>query len=40
MIGVDNSEDMLELAMEKRMDQGRTFFICFRICVSSNYMEQ
>ena len=40
-IGVDNSEDMLELAMEKRYGgQGRTFFIFFRIYVSSNYMEQ
>ena len=33
MIGVDNSEDMLEIASEKRAESGfKHFYICFRIC--------
>lgn len=41
MIGVDNSEDMLEICNGEcvsRVDM--ISFICYRICRSSNYMEQ
>ena len=31
MIGVDNAEDMLEIAMEKRWNPVMTFYICCRI---------
>ena len=34
----DNGYDMI--GVDNVWSQGRTFFICFRICVSSNYMEQ
>lgn len=40
MIGVDNSEDMLEIALDKRVESGKDIFICCRICVSLNYMER
>ncbi len=38
MIGVDNSEEMLAEAMEKRVNPGRIFFIFYRICRNLNYM--
>ncbi len=37
MIGVDNSEEMLAEAMEKRVDPDRTFCIFCRICRNLNY---
>lgn len=38
MIGVDNSEDMLELAMEKRLKAVMTSCIFCRICSLLNYL--
>ena len=32
MIGVDNSEEMLELAMKRKRSQDMISSICFRIC--------
>lgn len=32
MIGLDNSEDMLDLPGKKEYSQGRIFCICCRIC--------
>lgn len=32
MIGVDNSADMLEIALERRNSPEKTFYICSRIC--------
>ena len=41
MIGVDNSEEMLEIAMEKKVESPDMIFcIFFRICGSLNYMER
>ena len=40
MIGVDNSEDMLEIAIEKRIESDMISSICYKICRSLNYMEQ
>ena len=41
MIGVDNSEDMLEIALDKRVEEWKRYpYICCRICVSLNYMER
>ena len=37
MIGVDNSEEMLDLAMESAPRPDRTSYIFFRICVSSSF---
>ena len=37
MIGVDNSEEMLDLAMEKRAASRQDSYIFFRICVSSSF---
>ena len=40
MIGVDNSEEMLGEAMEKRAESGHESFIWSRICGSLNFTEQ
>lgn len=40
MIGVDNSEEMLGEAMEKRAESGHEIFIWNRICGSLNFMER
>ena len=40
MIGVEIQKICWSLRWRNVWSQGRTFFICFRICVSSNYMEQ
>ena len=39
MIGVDNSEDMLEIAMRKGLRVAMISFICCRICRSLNCTE-
>lgn len=38
MIGMDNSEEMLEIARESRSSQDMRFYIFFRICGSLNCM--
>ena len=40
MIGVDNAEEMLEIAMEKKVGVDMIFCIFFRICGNLNYMER
>ena len=37
MIGVDNSVDMLEIAMEKKEEEARTSSISFRTCGNLNF---